>query len=332
MSRRKFWVPPDGPATLDVVSHGRRGSGASTRLTVGQIEQIRLTVRRVPEVLVKVTGGGRNIGAVAAHIAYISRRGEIEIDTDDGQRVSKAGQKELLNDWLLDLSAGQYRPAPRGAKNSVGGIKLVHNIVLSMPAPTPPDKVLAAAKTFAREKFGLKYRYAMALHTHQRHLHVHLVVKAESLNAPRLHIDKAMLREWRQDFARMMRDQGISANATPGAVRGHSKGAERDCHYRTRRRGSSFALREKVEGVARELATSGRIRDPAHTKVAEARNACRWLAECGCLTRPPRGCSPRTRGPAIRKRIAAGAYRPGANRYLDHASHQDAEIGADTAR
>jgi MobA/VirD2-like, nuclease domain len=241
------------------------------RLTAGQIEQIRRTLQRTAEVVVKVTGGGRNIGAVAAHIAYISHHGGLELETDDGQRVSKAGQKELLNDWHLDLSAGQYRPAPRSAKNSVGGIKLVHNIVLSMPAPAPPDKVLAAAKIFARERFGLKHRYAMALHAHQGHPHVHIVVKAEGLDASRLHIDKAMLREWRQDFARMMRDQGIAANATPRAVRGRSKGAERDGRYRTKRRRTSHALREKVEGVARELATSGTIRDPAHTKLAETR-------------------------------------------------------------
>ena len=132
--------------------------------------------------------------------------------------MSKAGQKELLKDWHLDLSPGQYRPPPRGS-NAPAGIKLVHNIVLPMPAPTPPEKVLAAAKTFAREKFGLKYRYAMALHNHQKHPHVHLVVKAEGCDVPRLHIDKAMLREWHGDFARMMRDQGIAANATPRAVR-----------------------------------------------------------------------------------------------------------------
>ena len=234
----------------------------------------------------KVTGGGRNVGAVAAHIAYISHHGGIELETDDGQRVSKAGRKELLlNDWHLDLSAGQYRPAPRRAKNTVGGIKLVHNIVLSMPAPTPPDKVLAAAKIFAREKFGLKYRYAMALHTRQRHPHVHLVVKAESLEAPRLHIDKAMLREWRQDFARMMRDQGVAANATPRALRGHSKAAARDCHYRTRRRGTSYALREKVERAATELAKSGSIRDPVRAKLAETRRVITtgWLRAAALL-------------------------------------------------
>jgi hypothetical protein len=255
------------------------------RLTIGQIEQIRRTVRRVPEVMVKVTGGGRKVKAVAAHLLYISHDGELELETDDGQRVPASGQKELLRDWHLDLSAGQYRPPPRSAKKPFAGIKLVHNVVLSMPAPTPPDKVLAAARTFARERFGLKYRYVMALHTHQEHPHVHIVVKAEGLDASRLHIDKAMLREWRQDFARMMRAQGIAANATPRTVRGRSKCAERDGRYRAKKRRSSYALREKVEGVARELARSGTIRDPAHAKLAETRKAvvAGWLGVAALL-------------------------------------------------
>ncbi|MGH8289145.1 MAG: relaxase/mobilization nuclease domain-containing protein [Steroidobacteraceae bacterium] len=83
-----------------------------------------------------------------------------------------------------------------------------------MPAETPPDKVLAAAKNLARENFA-RHRYVMALHTHQRNPHVHLVVKEEREIEPgRLHIDKATLRKWRQDFARLMREQGIAANAT----------------------------------------------------------------------------------------------------------------------
>ena len=100
--------------------------------------------------------------------------------------------------------------------------KLVHNIVLSMPAPTPADKVLAAARKFAREKFA-QHRYAMVLHTDQKHPHVHLVVKAENELGRRLHIDKQRLRDWREDFARLMREQGIAANATPRAIRGENK-------------------------------------------------------------------------------------------------------------
>ena len=180
MNRRPIRLPSETPALLEIASHARRGPGTSARIKIGQIEQVRRTVRRTPEVMVKVTGGGRKVGNVAAHLAYISQDGELELETDDGQRVSKAGQKDLLRDWHLDLSPGQYRPPPRSPKKPYRGIKLVHNIVLSMPAPTPPGKVLAAARTFARERFGLNHRYAMALHTHQQHPHVHLVVKARA--------------------------------------------------------------------------------------------------------------------------------------------------------
>jgi hypothetical protein len=219
--------------------------------------------------MVKVTGGGRKRGAVATHLTYISDKGRLEIETDEGERVSKEGQKGLLKDWHLELSAGQYREQPKARP----GIKLVHNIVLSMPCPTPPQKILAAAKTFAREKFALQHRYAMALHTHQQHPHVHIVVKAEGEDGRRLHIDKAMLREWREDFARMMRDQGIAANATPRAVRGQSRQGARDAAYRMRRRGSSLSLRARVESVARELQKTGTIHDPARAKLLDTRKA-----------------------------------------------------------
>jgi type IV secretory pathway VirD2 relaxase len=60
--------------------------------------------------------------------------------------------------------------------------------MFSMPAGTPPQKVLTAVKNFAREEFGLKHRYAMVLHTDEPHPHVHLVVKAMSADGKRLNI------------------------------------------------------------------------------------------------------------------------------------------------
>src|SRR3984957_20693301 len=116
-----------------------------------------------------------------------------------------------------------------------------------MPSPTRSEKVLAAARKFAREKFALQYRYAMALHSDQQHPHVHMVVKSESNQGRRLHIDKAMLREWREDFARLMREQGIAANATSRVIRGKNRGKTHDAIYRAQRRGASHAVRARVE-------------------------------------------------------------------------------------
>lgn len=198
--------------------------------------------------MIKVTGGGRSVRAVAAHIAYIGHYGEVELESDRGEHIREDAQGEFLRTWHLEVSAGQYRS------------KL-------------PARSVAAAKAFAREKFSA-HRYVLALHTHQRHPHVHLVVKAERETEPgRLHIDKAMLREWRQDFARMMREQGIAANATPRAARGQTKRATKDVFYKTRQRGQSYALLEELESIARELSRTRTISDPARAQLLETRKA-----------------------------------------------------------
>jgi hypothetical protein len=273
VSKRPFRVPSSGAPFLYLFSGGRAGPHGSTGFSASQIEQIRRTVMsRTPEVMVKVTGGGRRLGAVAAHLSYISQHGKLDLETDDGQKVPKAAQKELLGRWHLELSSGQYRQ-PRGKGLEMPRVKLVHNITFSMPAPTPPEAVLAATKAFAREKFGLKHRYVMALHTHQQHPHVHLVVKAEGSDGRRLHIDKAMLREWRQDFAQEMRKQGVAANATPRSVRGQTKRATKDVFYRTQRRGQSYALREELDVIVREVSKSKTIFDPARFRLLETRKA-----------------------------------------------------------
>ncbi|HZT03267.1 MAG TPA: relaxase/mobilization nuclease domain-containing protein [Steroidobacteraceae bacterium] len=259
MSRRPFRFPSDELPLLDLASPGRAGPPPTMRFSPAQIEQIRRTVRKTPEVMVKVTGGGANAGSVAAHFAYISRKGKLEIETDEGERLAGTdAQRTFLAAWHLELSAGQYR-GPRDQRADARQAKLVHKIVLSMPSPTPPEKVLAAARAFAREKFGFRHRYAMALHADQAHPHVHLVVKAEDEYGRRLHIDKPMLREWREDFARTMREQGIAANATSRVIRGRNKGKTRDGAFRAQRRGKSSAIRAKVTMIATELAKSGRF-------------------------------------------------------------------------
>jgi hypothetical protein len=271
MTRRPIRVQGNGRPLLDIFSAGRAGPQSRLHFSRAQIEQIARTVRRTPEVMVKVTGGGGSSGAVSAHFGYISRHGELEIETDEGERISKEAQKEFLEDWHLELTAGQYR-AGRDGKEARKA-KLVHKIVLSMPAPTPPEKVLAAARMFAREKFALQHRYVMVLHTDQAHPHVHMVVKAERADGRRLHIDKEMLREWREDFARMMREQGVAANATPRVARGRNKGANRDAFYRAQRRGASTALRSRVTSVIAELTRTGTVRDPRRKKLVETRRA-----------------------------------------------------------
>ncbi len=272
MTRRVVRLPSDGPRLFEVVSYGRTGLQMPARFSRAQIEQISRTVRRIPEVMVKVTGGGTRRGAVAAHFAYLIRRGSLEIETDEGERIGRLEeQRRLIDDWHLELTAGQYRTQRDGGP-ARRPTKLVHNIVLSMPSPTPPDKVLAAARQFARENFR-QHRYAMVLHTHQQHPHVHLVVKAENELGRRMHIDKQLLRDWREHFAQLMREQGIAANATPRFVRGENTRKRSEGVFKARRYGKSKAMGDQMIGIATELARSGTIEDPARARLLETRKS-----------------------------------------------------------
>jgi hypothetical protein len=114
-----------------------------------------------------------------------------------------------------------------------------------------------------------------------------LVVKAEDETGRRLHVDKPMLREWREEFARMMREQGIAANATSRVVRGRNKGKARDGAFRAQRQGKSSAIRAKVTMIATELAKNGRFSEPARAKLMETRKAvvANWMKIADTLDR-----------------------------------------------
>jgi Relaxase/Mobilisation nuclease domain len=242
---------------LDIRSFARRGPNRRLHLSSAFLEQIVRTVSRAPEVIVKVSGGASSTRGATAHLRYIDRHGKLEIETDEGQRLEGKGTEvALVADWDLEATQAQARgPYRRTAGRRP--LKLVHNVILSMPKGTSPQKLLSASRDFAREQFALKHRYALVLHTDQHHPHVHLVIKAVSEQGERLNIRKATLREWRGQFAQHLRAHGVAANATERAVRGQSRSGFKDGIHRASLRGDSRHLRDRTERIARELRTGG---------------------------------------------------------------------------
>lgn len=258
-----------GRALLDIASYGRRGPG--DRFSPQELGVIALTARRTPEVMVKVSGGATTSQGALAHLKYIDRGGELALETDQGEALQGAGSEAaLLADWDLDLLAAEARSPYRG-KAGRKGHKLVHTLVLSMPAGTPPAKLMAASQTFAREQFALQHRYAMVLHTDQDHPHVHLVVRAVSEEGRRLNIRKATLRDWRRQFAAQLRAHGVAANATERAVRGQVRSPTRDGIYRAAVRGESRHHALRMDRVVQGLRTAGIALEPGAARLRETR-------------------------------------------------------------
>jgi hypothetical protein len=159
MKKRTVRLPRsnEGGMLLDIASYGSAGPAYITRL---ELEHIERTVRRTPEVLVKVSGGARTLAGVERNLRYIGRSGRLALESDSEMRVGGKGiESELIEDWNLGLEA-RARRTQRSIRTARKPPKLVHNLIFSMPAGTPPGLVLKAVRKLARDQFGSTYRHA----------------------------------------------------------------------------------------------------------------------------------------------------------------------------
>jgi len=238
-------------------------------------------VRRAPQVMVKVTGGGRGMKAIVAHFRYISKNGRLDIEDEQGQ-VSRGREavRELADDWryggtLID---------------DISHRREAFNIILSMPRGTDTLGVLRSAREFARAELA-DHKYVMVLHDHQANPHVHISVRAESKHGKRLNPQKADLHRWRETFAEKLRGWGIDAEASRQASRGVDRNypslwrqkaaAEgRERHPRPERKtGSSAITSRKDAGVAWANVFAALRASESATDRASAAAIERWVRE-----------------------------------------------------
>ena len=244
-------------------SKPEKPSGPATR------EKLARTARRVPEVMVKITGGGKNMKHIEASIEYISRDGEVEIEDENGDvHRGLDGVKDVRDAWARGRigipETGQAR-------------KEAFNIILSMPAGTDRELVKNSARAFAAAQFK-NYQYVFASHDDEKHSHVHLIVKAVGRDGKRLNPRKADLQKWRERFAEQLRERGLEANATPRRARGVVKKAEKqavhniDLEFAQGKRDSpSLITQARKQAAEQEIRTGKPRSNPVQDKFSVAR-------------------------------------------------------------
>lgn len=169
-----------------------------------------------PEVIVKITGFSKGSGGVKASIEYITRNGKVELEDSRGNNYF--GKKEVddfFDEWDNFSRKGRN-------KNQRDTMKMV----LSMPEGTNSESLKKAARDFVKNEFSENHEYAFALHTDDKHPHVHIIVKTLGFDQKRLNPRKADIQNWRENFAEKLRDNGIEAEATPRVIRGVVKKSE----------------------------------------------------------------------------------------------------------
>jgi len=218
MRQKSEAIKPRIPVTGASTARKGRG-GLSTAEQAQRVrERVARTARKVPEVMVKITSSCRGMKQIGRHLDYISRKGQIDLEDQDGLIVrGKDPLKDLKSDWRM---GGPEEIADDSTRRDT------LNIVFSMPAHTDEVSMKRAVRAFAAAEFE-GHQYVFAYHTQATdpdpdppaHPHVHLSVKTLGLNGRRLNPRKADLQRWREGFAEQLRAHGIEANATSRLAR-----------------------------------------------------------------------------------------------------------------
>lgn len=214
-------------------------------------------VDRAPEVMVKITGRTRDADHLLAHLRYISRNGQLDLEGPDGQVVvGRQEVDELAADWAAAAAADSRRR---------GNSPVSLSVVLSMPTGTNEIALRDAARAFAEAAFGERHDYVLTLHTDTPRPHVHLSICSRGCNGERLNPKKADLEQWRQTFAEALRERGVEAEASPRRARGLTRKPERTPLRKIRERhemgkGSASRVRRAAYHEAAKSALGGRDR------------------------------------------------------------------------
>lgn len=282
----------------------RAGAGKTRRpkTTAERAQAVRdrlaRTIRKVPEVMVKITSSCKGMKQIGRHIDYISRKGQIDLEDQDGLIVNGKEQlKELKEEWRI------------GGAEEIGddsNRRDTLNIVFSMPAHTDEVSMKRAVRAFAAAEFD-GHQYVFAYHTQATdpdpdppaHPHVHLSVKTQSRSGRRLNPRKADLQRWREDFAAQLRAHGIEANATSRLARLKlDRGDDR----------AVIALRAKGEALTAGTAPKSKIRAAAAKKLEQDRRSYYALV-AGVLSKSDDG-EDRQLGQAIARSLAPETRPP----------------------
>jgi hypothetical protein len=197
----QVWRPPAGGRKI--VAKGSVLGGPTSQAGEAEAKaKLARVVEKAPEVMVKITGKTKDGEHLGAHLDYISRKGELDLEQSDGAFVhGRDAVKELALDWAASGESDSRRRA-----NSTMSV----SIVLSMPVGTDPERMKDAVRAFARAEFGETFPYVFAFHQDAKgeQPHVHLSVRSLGIGGERLNPKKADLADWRERFARELRGEG----------------------------------------------------------------------------------------------------------------------------
>lgn len=271
---------PQAQRFSSVAQYRASGAGVGRRVVI---------VQRRPQALLKVTSFGRGTMKVGEHARYITRKGELEIETETGERLSaRPAIRSLIAEWAEEGFAPAAKiDQQRRARDTA-------NIVLGVPPGADREQLSNAVRAFAAEAFA-GHRYAWVRHDDTAAPHVHLMLHLTKENGRKPHLSVKQTEAWRGLFAAHARAHGIEVDASRAWERGRApRGKSAQTDYRRfrawkalpeaeraarRARGQRPALDTTYKAFEAAQATAGKPRPPTPWEARRQANVAERRAE-----------------------------------------------------
>lgn len=231
----------------DLLGKKSRARGKSKDLqlqlhAVNSVTKSYSAAKNLPQAVLKVSSYGHGSSKVGAHVNYINRNGELEVEDPAGNKIQDPAElKKLMNEWASDFDK---------RKNSRDTV----NIVLSAPIGSSRPAVEKSVREFAKETFGDSNDYLFAMHDDTEHPHGHLVVKMRGYDGEKLDPRKEDLKLWRETFAKKMRSNGIEVDASPRFERGQGRKSTKQAIVNIRKRGETPTVdKQALNEITKEI-------------------------------------------------------------------------------
>ncbi len=161
------------------------------------------------QAVIKITSYGRMTDKISAHLSYISRNHQLDLEDQNGSLI----QTKIDSNILLEKWQSIYFDNRVNSRNTV-------HITFSSPEGSNRNNFNQAIRECLQEEFGGRNDYLFVQHDDTDHPHAHAVIVMRSLHGKKLDPRKQYLHHLRDFFAKKCREHGIKVEASRRFERG----------------------------------------------------------------------------------------------------------------
>lgn len=194
-----------------------------------------------PQAVMKMVSFGKGQKQVKNLARYITSKenSDATVETHDGEVMDLDEMMGEVDRW--------FDGETKKRKNQRDAI----HMVLSAPQGESLEATRKAVRGFAQKTFS-DNDYFFAMHGDTKHPHAHIVIRNN--HGKKLRHDKETLKEWRSEFAKELRGQGIDVASSSRVSRGIWNKSTKMAIKKMRERGVTPETdKKKVEQAEREL-------------------------------------------------------------------------------